>query len=160
MTMSRMDGKQMNGNQTDGVVPFGGGAQVDRPLGRSIKRGMLNSCPACGSGKLFRNYLKVVDNCTACGEAYHHHRADDLPAYLVILVLGHVLVGGFMLTDLAFPAPGWVHFAIWAPIGVITSLLSLQPIKGGVVGLQWALRMHGFSGREDEVEDPLPARDE
>jgi uncharacterized protein (DUF983 family) len=157
MTLNPLDAAQANGKPTEGAAQYGGGAQVERPLGRSIKRGMLNSCPACGSGKLFRKYLKVVDNCAACGEAYHHHRADDLPAYLVILVLGHVLVGGFMLTDLAFPAPGWVHFAIWAPIGVIASLLSLQPIKGGVVGLQWALKMHGFSGREDEVEEIGPA---
>lgn len=143
----------MTANQTDMTVQFGGTEQIERPLGRSIKRGMLCRCPNCGQGKLFRNYLKVVDNCAACGEDYHHHRADDLPAYLVILVLGHVLVGGFMATDLVFVLPGWVHFAIWAPIGIVASLLSLQPIKGGVVGLQWALRMHGFGGEHDEAHD-------
>lgn len=127
-------------------------AQVERPLGRSIKRGLLCRCPACGEGKLFRAYLKVADRCEACREDLHHHRADDLPAYLVILLLGHVLVGGYMMTDLAFPLPDWVHFAIWAPIGIVSSLLCLQPIKGGVVGLQWALRMHGFGGESDEPE--------
>jgi uncharacterized protein (DUF983 family) len=142
----------MSGNQTQATIQYGGGEKADRPLGRSIKRGMLNQCPSCGSGKLFRSYLKVVDNCAACDEVYHHHRADDLPAYLVILILGHVLVGGFMATDLVFVLPAWVHFAIWAPIGVVTSLLCLQPIKGGVVGLQWALRMHGFGGHDDEPE--------
>jgi uncharacterized protein (DUF983 family) len=143
----------MTANQTDMTLQFGGASEAERPLGRSIKRGMLNRCPNCGQGKLFHNYLKVVDNCTSCGEDYHHHRADDLPAYLVILILGHVLVGGFMATDLVFVLPGWVHFAIWAPIGVISSLLSLQPVKGGVVGLQWALRMHGFGGNHEEAND-------
>ncbi|RKE85171.1 DUF983 domain-containing protein [Rhizobium sp. AG855] len=143
----------MTANQTNLTAQFGGASEVERPLGRSIKRGMLCRCPNCGQGRLFGRYLKVVDTCAACGEEYHHHRADDLPAYLVILVLGHVLVGGFMATDLVFVLPGWVHFAIWAPIGVVASLLSLQPIKGGVVGLQWALRMHGFGGAKDEVED-------
>ena len=57
-----------------------------------------------------------------------------------------------MATDLVFALPAWVHFAIWAPIGVVASLLCLQPIKGGVVGLQWALRMHGFGGEKDEAE--------
>lgn len=104
----------MSSNQTQATIQYGGSDQTDRPLGRSVKRGMLNQCPACGSGKLFRGYLKVVDNCAACGEDYHHHRADDLPAYLVILILGHVLVGGFMATDLVFVLPAWVHFAIWA----------------------------------------------
>ncbi|THV25543.1 DUF983 domain-containing protein [Peteryoungia ipomoeae] len=126
--------------------------QTERLLGHSIKRGLVCRCPACGEGKLFRAYLKVADRCEACGEDLHHHRADDLPAYLVILILGHVLVGGYMMTDMAFPLPAWVHFAIWAPIGVVASLLCLQPIKGGVVGLQWALRMHGFGGGSDDPE--------
>jgi uncharacterized protein (DUF983 family) len=31
---------------------------------------------------------------------------------------------------------------------LILSLALLQPVKGAVVGLQWALRMHGFGGDE------------
>lgn len=140
------------------VVRFGADALPERPLGRSIGRGLLCRCPACGGGKLFRTYLKPVDHCAACGEEMFHHRADDLPPYLVIIVLGHVLLGGFMMTDLVFPASPWVHLAIWAPLGVIIALATLQPIKGGVVGLQWALRMHGFSGEEDTPEDILPPK--
>jgi hypothetical protein len=36
----------------------------------------------------------------------------------------------------------------------------LQPVKGAVVGLQWALRMHGFddNGPEGIPPDPLLAR--
>ncbi|MBR0555991.1 DUF983 domain-containing protein [Ciceribacter sp. L1K23] len=140
------------------ALRFGGDEQAERPLGRSIRRGMLNTCPACGSGRLFRAFLKPVDTCSVCGEEMHHQRADDLPPYLVIVVLGHVLLGGYMMTDLVFPASDWVHLAIWAPIAVITSLLCIQPIKGGVVGLQWALRMHGFGGHDDTPEaiDPNP----
>ena len=118
-----------------------------------MKRGLLNSCPACGSGRLFKSYLKTVDNCASCGEGMHHHRADDLPPYIVIMILGHVLVAGYMMTDLVFPVSPWVHLAIWAPIGIVTSLLTLQPIKGAVVGLQWALKMHGFGGQADTIED-------
>ena len=41
------------------------------------------------------------------------------------------------------------HAALWLSLGVglltfILSLLLLQPVKGAVVGFQWALRMHGF----------------
>ncbi len=35
-------------------------------------------------------------------------------------------------------------FAIYLPVTLFASLLLLQPIKGAVVGLQWAFRMHGF----------------
>jgi uncharacterized protein (DUF983 family) len=144
---------------TDEVVRYGDTPDAERPLGRSIMRGMLNRCPACGSGKLFRAFLKPVDHCAACGEAMYHQRADDLPPYIVILVLGHVVVGGFMLTDMAFVLPVWVHLAIWTPITIITALVSIQPIKGGVIGLQWALKMHGFGGHDDEPEDyDVPGR--
>lgn len=151
-----MEGKDMTVTQQDEPVRFGADALPERPLGRSIMRGLLNQCPACGSGKLFRAYLKPVDTCAACGEEIFHHRSDDLPPYLVIMVLGHVLLGGFMMTDLIFPASDWIHLAIWAPLGVITALATIQPIKGGVIGLQWALRMHGFGGESDEPESIGP----
>ena len=41
---------------------------------------------------MFRAFLKVADHCPACGEALHHHRADDAPAYFVILIVGHIVV--------------------------------------------------------------------
>ena len=31
-----------------------------------------------------------------CGEEIHHHRADDLPAYLVVVIVGHIILGAFM----------------------------------------------------------------
>ncbi|OHV76410.1 DUF983 domain-containing protein [Rhizobium sp. LCM 4573] len=134
-------------------IRYGGTQAGDRPLGRSIKRGLLNTCPNCGTGKLFRAFLKPVDRCAVCGEALHHQQADDLPPYLVIFVVGHVLLGGYMMTDLIFPLSMWLHLAIWAPLSLLTALATIQPIKGGVIGLQWALRMHGFGG-EDDSADP------
>ncbi|MES5096709.1 DUF983 domain-containing protein [Agrobacterium sp. BA1120] len=128
-----------------------GGKPEDRPLGRSIMRGMLSRCPACGNGHLFRAWLKPVDKCASCGEDMHHQRSDDLPPYISIMILGHVAVGGFMMTDTVFLVPMWVHFAIWVPITILVALLTIQPIKGGVIGLQWALKMHGFS-HEPEKE--------
>ena len=63
----------------------------DRPLKPAILRGWRRRCPNCGSGPMLRGYLKVRDNCPVCGEALHHHRADDGPAYLTILIVGHVM---------------------------------------------------------------------
>ncbi len=129
-----------------------GGEKQERPPGRSIMRGISCRCPACGSGRLFKAWLKPVDQCAACGEDLHHQRSDDLPPYISIMILGHVAVGGFMMTDLVLMVPMWVHFAIWVPITILVALLTIQPIKGGVIGLQWALRMHGFGSEPDKPQ--------
>ncbi len=135
------------------VIRYGRPEKTERPLGRAILRGMCSRCPNCGRGKLFRAFLKPVDNCAACGEEIFHHRSDDLPPYLVILVLGHVVVGGYMIADTLYHLPMWATLSIWAPITVVTALAVIQPIKGGVIGLQWALRMHGFSGHDDQPDE-------
>ena len=122
----------------------------------AIRRGLVGTCPACGTGRLFKSYLKSVDHCSVCNEHIDHHRADDMPAYLVILLVGHIVVGGFMMTDLVWPMSNWAHLAIWAPMTIILSLLLIQPIKGAVIGLQWAMRMHGFGGNEPAPEDKIP----
>ena len=131
---------------------FGGGGNESRSLTQAMARGFLCRCPHCGKGRLFGKYLKVADRCDACGEEYHHHRADDLPAYLVIFIVGHVVVGAFMGMERVVELSTWQHLAIWAPLTLVMTLGLLQPVKGAVVGLQWALRMHGFSGKPDALE--------
>ena len=104
---------------------------------------------------MFRAYLKVADSCSACGENYEAQRADDLPAYIVLFIVGHIVVGLLMSTDMEGLWPLWVHMVIWPLLTLILSLGLLQPVKGAVVGLQWALRMHGFSGTPDGDESAL-----
>ncbi|TWG99056.1 uncharacterized protein (DUF983 family) [Mesorhizobium sp. J18] len=135
---------------------FGGEvAQSKRParrVGEAMWRGFRGKCPHCGEGRLFRSFLKTVDACEKCGEEIHHHRADDLPAYLVIVVVGHIVVSAFMGIEAVTAWPGWLHLAIWVPVTILMSLLLIQPIKGAIVGLQWALYMHGFGGEHDVIE--------
>ncbi len=123
-----------------------------RPLWEAMMRGLRGRCPHCGDGKLFASYVKTVDRCEVCSEEIHHHRADDLPAYLVIVIVGHIVVGAFMAVEATTDLTVLQHLAIWVPLTIIGSLALLRPIKGAVVGLQWALYMHGFGGKEDLVE--------
>lgn len=126
-----------------------------RNVGKAMKRGLFGRCPHCGEGKLFRAFLKPVDHCSVCNEDYTHQRADDLPAYLSIVVVGHIVVGGFMMTDMVWTLSNWTHLAIWTPLTVLLAMTTIQPIKGAVIGLQWAARMHGFGGNEPKPEDVL-----
>ncbi len=134
---------------------FGGenhSGRVARPLWESIKRGMLGKCPRCGSGRMFASFIKTVDHCEVCGEEIRHHRADDLPAYLVIVVVGHIVIGAFMGVEATTNLTLVQHMLMWVPATILGSLALLRPIKGAVVGLQWALYMHGFGGEPDTVE--------
>lgn len=134
---------------------FGGEAQSGRrarPVMQAMKRGFLGRCPHCGEGRLFRSFLKTVDRCANCGEEMHHHRADDLPAYLVVVIVGHIVVGAFMGIEATSTLSTWQHLAIWVPVTILSALALLRPVKGAVVGLQWALYMHGFGGHKDEID--------
>ncbi len=122
-----------------------------RPVMPSMKRGFRGKCPHCGNGKLFRAFVKPVDNCSVCGEDYTPQRADDLPAYIVVSIVGHIVVGGFMATEMLTNWPSWLHLALWIPVTIIMSLALLQPVKGAIIGLQWANYMHGFGGEDDHV---------
>ena len=122
----------------------------------AIKRGFHCRCPHCGEGKLFRAFLKVSETCSTCGEHLHHHRADDLPAYLVIDIVGHIVVPIALMIETNFSPPIALQLAIYLPLTLAASLLLLQPIKGAVVGLQWAFRMHGF---DETSQDDMPVRD-
>ena len=115
-----------------------------RDVWASIKRGFRGRCPRCGEGKLFRAFLKVDNNCSVCGLDFTPHRADDLPAYLVIVIVGHLVVPTALLIETNYAPPVALQLAIYLPLTFVASLLLLQPVKGAVVGIQWALRMHGF----------------
>lgn len=117
-------------------------------MAKALQRGSLSRCPNCGDGKLFRAFLKVSDTCPHCGEALHHHRADDLPAYIVMSIVGHVVVSCLMIAEAMFAPAFWIHAAMWFPLTVGMSLGLLQPVKGFVVALQWKLGMHGFGLRK------------
>jgi len=89
--------------------------------------------------------LKIVDTCGTCGLELGRARADDLPAYISITIVGHLLVIGLM----HFQASGgsvepWLYLAGLMILAIVLPLIILPSIKGAVVGLQWAKRMHGF----------------
>jgi uncharacterized protein (DUF983 family) len=110
----------------------------------AMKRGFLCRCPACSKGRLFGRFLKVAERCDSCGTEFHHHRADDLPPYIVIMIVGHLVGYGIFMTETKLEMPMWVHLATWPTLTFGLCLGLLQPVKGAVVGLQYALGMHGF----------------
>lgn len=126
---------------------------LDRPkrsIWSSLKRGFAGHCPSCGEGSLYRKYLKVNDRCADCGAELFHQRADDAPPYLTMLVVGHIVGTMILATDTMYPDfPVLYQAILWPMLTIALSLVLLPAFKGGLIGYQWALRMHGFDSASD-----------
>jgi uncharacterized protein (DUF983 family) len=120
--------------------------------GKALWRGFTMRCPSCAQGNLFRRYLKVVEYCPACREDFSHQRADDFPAYLVILIVGHLAIPAVLLVEETFAPAIWLQYLIWLPLIGFGAIGLLQPTKGAVVALQWQLGMHGFERSKKQRE--------
>ncbi|MFE3837116.1 DUF983 domain-containing protein [Pseudogemmobacter sonorensis] len=123
------------------------GPQDDSPRvpKQAMLRGWQRRCPNCGKGAMMQGYLKVRETCPSCGTRLDQHRADDGPAYLTILIVGHVLAP-VMLFLYAHWEPDPLLTALLLSLGCVAMSLWLLPrLKGALVGLQWAKRMHGFA---------------
>lgn len=117
---------------------------AERPTKAAILHGLRSRCPNCGEGKLFDRYLHVADSCPQCGEALHHHRADDGPAYLVILLVAHIIGFAIHFMWVVWRPDPWVMATVLSVGAVALSLVLLPPMKGLIVSIQWSRRMHGF----------------
>ena len=110
----------------------------------SLLAGLTLRCPACGRGKLFSRYLRIAERCPACGTALRDIDPGDGPAVFVILVVGMVVVGLALVTEVAFAPPYWVHAALWLPTIVVLSLLLLPLFKS----LFFASHFHNKAGED------------
>ena len=95
---------------------------------------------------MLEGYLSVRRSCASCGEPLHHHRADDMPAWAVVLIVGMVLIGTLVAVERVFAPPVWVYWAVWPALTLMLTLWLLPRVKGTIVAFQWANRMHGFGG--------------
>ncbi|MBS7699266.1 MULTISPECIES: DUF983 domain-containing protein [unclassified Chelatococcus] len=121
---------------------------LPRPWWPAISNGLRCRCPACGEGRIFSGFLKVVPVCARCDEDLSAQRSDDLPPYIVITIVGHIIGGGILAAEAISELPLWMHAVAWPLLTVVLCLVMMQPIKGAVVAHQWALRMHGFNKQD------------
>ena len=126
------------------------------PLKTALWRGLSGRCPNCGNGRMFRAFLKVADQCDVCGEELHHQRADDFPAYLVIVIVGHLVVPLVLHVEMTYQPAYWIHATLFLPLTLFLALVLIQPVKGAVVALQWHAGMHGFEEAK-KLRSPVQA---
>jgi uncharacterized protein (DUF983 family) len=94
---------------------------------------------------MFARFLKPSAACGACEQPWDLSRADDFPAYIVILLLGHILVPVMIEVNSALAIPLGVQALLWPGLAVVLAGLMIQPVKGAVIAFQWTRRMDGFA---------------
>jgi uncharacterized protein (DUF983 family) len=76
----------------------------DPSAGRAFARGLTRRCPRCGSGRLFRRWLKVRDRCPRCGLRLEREEGGFLGAmtinYGVTTLAWMVLLVVWLIVDL------------------------------------------------------------
>lgn len=111
---------------------------IDKPpFWSQAKRGLAGRCPHCGKGKLFRSYLKQVDDCAVCCEHFGDIRADDGPAWLTILAVGHIVVPLVVEFERDPVWPAWVSMVLWPALALVLALALLPLAKGLFITILW-----------------------
>ncbi|MGB3417458.1 MAG: DUF983 domain-containing protein [Mesorhizobium sp.] len=103
-----------------------------------VPAGLRGRCPRCGEGRLFSGFLTVGKSCENCGLDYSYADAGDGPAVFAILIIGFIMVGLALWTEVNLNPPLWVHFVVWLPLTVVLALTALRLIKGVLLTLQFA----------------------
>lgn len=101
-----------------------------------ISVGLAGRCPRCGQGRIFAGFLTVAPSCRACGLDLGFADSADGPAVFVILIVGFVVAGAALLTEIAYSPPIWVHLLLWLPLVLVLCLGMLRPLKGVLIALQ------------------------
>lgn len=139
---------------TSETITFGDSAPGRRSWISAIGRGLKKRCPQCGRGCLFASYSKITPACSHCGLDFSGHQADDAPPYVTILIVGHIAIPGALAARQLLEPPLWAQFAFWLPVITAATFWLLPVAKGGLIGIQWANRMHGFAraGADPEAD--------
>ena len=109
----------------------------DHPPIWPVGPGLRGRCPRCGPGKLFDGFIKLAARCDGCGLDYGFADAGDGPAVFVIMIVGAVVVGLALWTEITYEPPYWVHVLIFLPLTAILGLGVLRPLKGLMIALQF-----------------------
>ncbi len=115
-----------------------------RPTRPALLKGWRCRCPRCGEGKVLHSYLKVNDTCSNCNLDLSKARADDGPAYLTILLVGHLMAPLLHIVYFKWEPAPMVTFSVFSIGCLLLSLFLLPRMKGMIIAYQWARGMYGF----------------
>lgn len=106
---------------------------VTSPLANAVKA----RCPRCGKGPLFKNLLEMRERCSSCGLDYKFVDTGDGPAVFAILLLGFIVAGSAVYTELVYEPPVWVHVVLWGTLTPLLAVGFLRFLKALLISLQF-----------------------
>jgi len=101
------------------------------------KAGARGRCPRCGRGRLFAGFLRLEPSCDRCDLDFRPLDSADGPAFFVMTIVGFVVVGLALYTEVVYSPPIWVHLLLWLPLTFLLALPLMRVAKGLMVGLQF-----------------------
>ena len=90
---------------------------------------------------MFGRYLKVQPHCARCDHELALYPADDGPAYLTILLIGHLIIAPLLIFPIIWESDPRISLPIILSALTVITLLLLPRIKGGWVGLMYSLQV-------------------
>lgn len=108
-------------------------------LGSALWRGFKGRCPQCGKGHVFDGYLRQHTDCPDCQLDTGAIRADDGPAWLTLLVVGHLLAPFMVIIFFEASVPMWLATGLMLGLATGLCLLLLPRAKGVFIAAIWKL---------------------
>lgn len=103
----------------------------------TLARAVIGRCPNCGQGRLFARYLKLVNHCEKCNEHLGEIRAEDGPAWLTIVLVGHIIAPLLLLMVPGSMLPDWLLMVVWLAAALALTFIILPRAKGLFVAILW-----------------------
>ena len=110
----------------------------------ALRAALGSRCPRCGKGQLYDGLLKVRDRCEFCGLNLAAADTGDGPVIFIVFIVGAIVVGSALWTELEFSPPMWVHVVLWPPLVLGLSLLLLRFLKSLLIALQFKHRAEEY----------------
>jgi uncharacterized protein (DUF983 family) len=101
------------------------GSGNEPSAGRALLRGLVRRCPRCGSGRLFRRWLKIREQCPRCGLRLEREEGGFLGAITINYALTTLVWIVVLVVWLALDLPD-VHVATLTVVSIV--LVGLLPL--------------------------------
>ena len=113
---------------------------------------LSQNLPTMWQGAASHRLVKPQASCSACKEDFSHICADDGPAWLTLLIIGHAVVPLMLFFGRSDVVPLWLAILMLAVATLIGVYFILPRAKGIFIALIWLTGATGQNGFYDSPD--------